>query len=478
MYEEGEEDLTADDEDEDEATATANAEKDERTFLLDEALRFRSDEREGGEVVFAWRDLSGDAGDLYEFVCDTSVQVGTVASFEAVALQCQYERKYRKSRETATEEDLAQFSFSGQMIPETGIEATPQQAVVAATPSPKRSTKSTKSESPMASTTKEKNKFVAPPSAKHPEGKEILTSEIAELHAFEFESGTFVEQDAEVTAIVSEVGNWDYWLQISSDKRDWLGLPVAPELNPVFNFEYRSFIFNHYTEDGSAYSWLLRFKDQEVMERFQEGLMRGLWEHLNQTKWQKAKDMEREYALEAFQDLTMEDAPPYEEDEEEEQPVEEEESDDGTRSEHYDSDEEQDDVTGQPKDKDVNSQLAVGFKNDRTFVVRGSKIGVFKHGTGNNLDFQTNINKVATPKGKLFSPKKVMLHAQDRDMILQNPGDDNSLYRMDLEYGKIVDEYKVHEDIPVNTFAPETVSTTSTHHTNPSPPSIPPDSPN
>jgi hypothetical protein len=28
---------------------------------------------------------------------------------------------------------------------------------------------------------------------------------------------------------------------------------------------------------------------------------------------------------------------------------------------------------------------------------------------------------------------------------------------MDLEYGKIVDEWKVHDDIPVNTFAPEKV---------------------
>lgn len=383
-----------------------------------------------------------------------------MASFEAVAIQCQYERKYRKSRETATEEDLAQFSFDGQVIPEPEIGMNAGVVAHSASPttrkgkSPKQATKTEK-----AMPSKTSSKFVAPPSAKHPEGKELLASETAELHVFEFESGNFIQQDAEVTAMVSEIGNWDYWLQISGAKRDWLGLAVVPDLNPVFNFEYLSFIFNHYTEDGSAFSWLLRFKDHEAMEKFQEGLMQGLWEHLNQAKWQKAKDTEREYALEAFQDLTMEDAPPYEEEEEEEEvavQAEEDESDEGARSEHYDDDEEQNDVIGQPQDKDVNSQLAVGFKNDRTFVVRGSKIGVFKHGTGKTLDFQTNINKVATPNGKLFSPKKVMLHAQDRDMILQNPGDANSLYRMDLEYGKVVDEYKVHEDIPVTTFAPET----------------------
>jgi len=43
-------------------------------------------------------------------------------------------------------------------------------------------------------------------------------------------------------------------------------------------------------------------------------------------------------------------------------------------------------------------------------------------------------------------------------MVLQNGNDPNTLYRMDLEYGKVVDEWKVHDDIPVTTFAPENVS--------------------
>ena len=42
-------------------------------------------------------------------------------------------------------------------------------------------------------------------------------------------------------------------------------------------------------------------------------------------------------------------------------------------------------------------------------------------------------------------------------MILQNGNEPNSLYRMDLEYGKVVDEWKVHDDISVTTFAPEKV---------------------
>lgn len=43
-------------------------------------------------------------------------------------------------------------------------------------------------------------------------------------------------------------------------------------------------------------------------------------------------------------------------------------------------------------------------------------------------------------------------------MILQNRNNPNSLYRMDLEYGKVVDEWKIHDDIAVKSFAPDKVS--------------------
>ncbi|KAK5013493.1 Vacuolar import and degradation protein 27, partial [Cryomyces antarcticus] len=68
-YEEGEEELAAEEDEEDGAVDDLGRDKDEKTFLLDEALRFRTEIREGGETVLAWRDLSGDSGDLYEFVC-------------------------------------------------------------------------------------------------------------------------------------------------------------------------------------------------------------------------------------------------------------------------------------------------------------------------------------------------------------------------------------------------------------------------
>ena len=464
-YEEGEEELLEDDDGEDNTVARLSGEKDEKTFLLDQGLHFRSEIREGGEKVFAWRDLSGDPGDLYEFVCDRSVQASEVGTFELVAVKCQYERKYRKSNETATEKDLQEFNFEEQPIPTASPLASPsirtkapqlpapQPAVAESSTQQTKEIMAPKKSGKEKAPAKEIKPTIAPPSAVPPEATEVLAKETAELHLFDFDSGAFVLQGSSVIATVSEIGTWKYHLHITGSEKEWLGQAVVADINPVFNFEYLSFIFNHYTDDGSAYSWLLRFKDQETEERFQEGLMQALWEQLNETKWKKTTDDDRQYVLDAFQDLTMEDAPPEEEEEAEVEEVE----DDGKRSEHYDTDESEDDVGVRDDDGNVNSQLAVGYKHDRSFVVRGSKIGVFKHTPNNNLEFSTNISKVETPGGKLFSPTKVMLHAEDTNMIMQNGNDPHSLYRMDLEYGKVVDEWKVHDDIPVKTFAPEKV---------------------
>lgn len=464
-YEEGEEELVTDEEGENGAADTLSGEKDEKTFLLDQELRFRSEIREGGEKVLAWRDLSGDPGDLYEFVCDPSISAGEVGTFEIVAIKCQYERKYRKPNENATEKELKQFNFTEQPIPSASPIAGSSPQSFASSPAAKSNSpttqRSSRSQEIMAPKPPKNTKAlterypttVAPAAAVKPKETELLVSERAELHLFDFQSGAFILQDPAIIATVSEVGKWKYWLQITGEEKDWLGQPVVAEINPVFNFEYLSFIFNHYTEDGAAYSWLLRFKTQETLERFQQGLMQALWERLNETKWKKTDEDERQYVLDAFQDLTMEENADKEAEEDELEELE----DDGQRSEHYDTDESEDDVVLREDDGNVNSQLAVGYKHDRSFVVRGSKIGVFKHTPNNNLEFSTNISKVETPGGKLFSPKKVMLHAEDTNMILQKEDDPHSLYRMDLEYGRVVDEWKVHDDIAVKTFAPEKV---------------------
>lgn len=50
----------------------------------------------------------------------------------------------------------------------------------------------------------------------------------------------------------------------------------------------------------------------------------------------------------------------------------------------------------------------------------------------------------------------MMLHNQDSDMLLLDPSNKNSVYRMDLEYGKVVDEWKVSDSVDVNNIIPDT----------------------
>jgi hypothetical protein len=49
-----------------------------------------------------------------------------------------------------------------------------------------------------------------------------------------------------------------------------------------------------------------------------------------------------------------------------------------------------------------------------------------------------------------------MLHEEDTAMVLMDPTYENKLYKMDLEYGKVVEEWKVHDDIPCTAFTPDT----------------------
>lgn len=56
-------------------------------------------------------------------------------------------------------------------------------------------------------------------------------------------------------------------------------------------------------------------------------------------------------------------------------------------------------------DRAKNRVTAVGFK-DRTFVARGSKIGVFRHDSGGSLQYQTT-QQVRLGDGAAFEPEKV-----------------------------------------------------------------------
>jgi len=80
-------------------------------------------------------------------------------------------------------------------------------------------------------------------------------------------------------------------------------------------------------------------------------------------------------------------------------------------SDESDVEEEEDDEDAPkaPNTGDRNSQLTVGYKGDRSYVVRGNNIGVFNHSKDHSVKYYATISNIATPKGKGFKPKNVRL---------------------------------------------------------------------
>jgi len=133
-YEEGEAEL---DEEEAQQGGVAASDKDERVFLLNEDLRLRVDLRDTGETILAWRDLSGDHGDLFEFVCDSATRPEVAAGFELVAVQCQFECKYKRSHTEASDDELREFEFEDEpAIPDASPTPSPTVRSPALSPSP------------------------------------------------------------------------------------------------------------------------------------------------------------------------------------------------------------------------------------------------------------------------------------------------------------------------------------------------------
>lgn len=451
VYEEGEADLEETDEN---GSDLEDESKDERVFLIDEALKICYYSR-GDNVIISWQDLEGEVGDVFEFICAADTKPKTFDMFEFLAKKSQYERKYQKPFEGKEDEDLQEFDFDPEEEEEEAQVLSGEEHAAQDPPTPAK-TKGNQQSAP-ATPAKQTGSSGGNPQRESEIPViygDILITQKASLHLFDVTMSVFIEQADSVEAKVIDMGNFEYWLGIDTaiTKRKILGLPISSTMNPVFNFEHLSFIFNYFS-DSSAYSWLLKFETFELLDEFQKVFLRAFWEVNNKQKWVGAQSEDQDYLIESFGDMDVDD---YDQDLEamDEDDDEEESGAAATRpaqDEDYDEDEEHDEVeTFEGKGK--NSQLAVGMKNDRSYVVRGNKVGVFKQTAQNGLEFSTSIDNVSNLEGKSFVPGNAMLHTQDSSLVLQDPDNEEKLYRMDLETGKVVDEWNIGQD--VKSFGP------------------------
>ncbi|KAF8529192.1 VID27 cytoplasmic protein [Hysterangium stoloniferum] len=431
VFEEGEELLLDEDDETDQ----------ERSFLIDEALHFRLGTFDS-HSTYLWRDLEEDDEDLYEFVA-TGADSVAVAAFEMAIYRAMYERKYSKSAMDIPDARLKQFALNAppsqgkskaKSDDVAGIASAIGNLTVSATP-------------------------VGGSPLQPPSNRPAVISEPAFLYLWDETIEKF-KPEGVVQASIIENGPRDYWLRAQGPEA-FASHQIVPELNPRFATHVQSITWNQYSPRGREQSYCIRFEDMEAFEHFKETYIQCQYEMLHDVAWARVKACclpdEQLYALRSYdEDVEMADGTGEEDEEDEVESELDIEKEEEEEEPPYEQDE--DNPQAQAfKHGGVNKQLVVS--KDRSYVENEGRIGVFKNSQDmGELQYIATINKLVGPKGKgkAFIPKKMMLHNQDTAMILQNPDAPNSLFHLDIEIGKVVEEWKVHDDVTVDHIAPST----------------------
>lgn len=489
VYQEGEDTQSSgfDDSDDDESDSqnishdlTTN--KDEWKFSLTDELSFCVFDKPDGSRCISWRDLNGDLGDEFEFVIDQEVKKHDVDAFVLDLYKCLYENKYQQSSLGVSESKLKQeFTIDPKSRHQVLGLSELQESLSYSTPD---------AELPNSDLDEDFHDAIAGNSSFEPNGTVIYTCKDFSLHLFDVETGTFkIQADKpNVELKIYDLGSWEYTLYIAeieqSDNPIQINATITQNMSPTFNYQHSSFIFNHYvvgtTNELSGYSWLLKFPGFEKLQQFQSIFMQTMWQALHKSKYSVSKSDE-DYITDSLKKIDLEDdedvrdeigeLTKYEDKDTEEDEQEEEEEDIMNVIEsrirgkakpktlfvtelddEYGDDEQDREEKMFQTTREKNSGLAVGYANERTYVVRGDKLGVF--GTDGGLNFKTTITNMRDLKGKRFVPKKTLLHQEDQYMIMSNDDNSNALYKMDLNRGKIFEEWNIDDDIPIVSFGP------------------------
>ncbi|KAI8803463.1 VID27 cytoplasmic protein-domain-containing protein [Cladochytrium replicatum] len=472
VFEEGEEELEE---------TSDEPEEHERTFLIDEVIGLRKTGKSGGPYSITWADPDDDMCS-YEYAIDDGVNEVTVAAFEQMVYHCMFERRYKKAYSEAQDEEIEKYVARVKAIareekeaslapktptkvgtsklvgtpetPATPFGRRPMDMSAAATPTPARPSKLGGKAAPetpvagMAGAASGKSPKLAT-AVQVPKG-EILSLVPSQL--FVYNIGKMQHEfRGNVEASLIETEEYKFVLYVR-DENPKLCCVVDDQMNGLFFNETLSFQWNQMDEsEGFLFSWSLRFPDVGMFDRFRDTFVRCVYEAKNQEEFEKMAQSEKNYIINAFQeDVEMSDAGDWVEDEEEEE-EEEDEEEDGEEADDDDEEEEQEAYEAGEK----NSHLVVGYKHERSFVSRGNKIGVFKYTDDDQLAHHTTINGIKDMKGATFSPRKLMLHEQDSSMLLMAPNNPHSIFRMDLEAGKVVEEWNVDDIMTVDEILPE-----------------------
>lgn len=458
--------------------------KDEWTFTISEELKLYYNTKPDGLTAISWNDMNGDIGDKFEFVIDGDVKINEVNNFILCLFKSIYEQKYQTSSLGINNmEQLQEFIYDPKLEQAQFDELKTLHNKSNYSDDYYEDESEAEGEVESDEEFHDATEFSDAPEVK---GKTVYEFKNFDLHLYVPDSTTFVLNTPKdkTWAKIIEAEKWKYYM-IVKIPNGYLNAPIDLSLCQLFDEKFVSFVFNYFVVSSdnkvSSQSWLLKFDTLEQLKEVKEVVSRYLWQGLNRKELGESyTDADKEYLIDAFSRLALNNTETENSSEEENSNSDEEEDDESkmdilinsnirdksTRKlfvDEYDEDDEYGDYedernyeTNFKGKKDKNSSLTVGIANDRSFVTRGEKLGVFSN-RQDGIRYETTIASLKNSKGKSLVPKNLVLHQRDQFMVLQ---DDiplqNKLYKADLEYGKVVEEWDVEGsgvDV-ITSFAP------------------------
>lgn len=465
--------------------------KDEWNFLIVPDLHFEISESYDGSNI-KWIDLNGDYGDKFEFTIDEDVKLKDFIQFKTALFKCLYELKYHTSADNIEANDLKEFEkvqdpeltiddFKNDLLGYhkhindseiNGVESkTPNYKTIPkpVLQQPQDSSTFVKSHTSSDSDFGQYDSKIA---TKFRDDIDINSDDIIfetpDISLFLFNSITtkFDLIDKVELKLINRT-KWNYSL-ILIGKVVKFETRINSNMNPTFNFEFLSFVFNYFklnidNKSLDANSFLIKFNNQEALMSFKNYFIKLMWQVTNKKNFDNENN-ENEYMNDMILNNSLAES-------------EVDRMDDGIEEDQWQSDSDSSESTGEdneyskrrtkliyessepmpkmtPSSTESNSLMALGYGNNRSYVVRGNNLGVFKN-TDDDVEFETNINNITNKLGDLVIPDKVMLQNQDQNMVFKGKDNNQLLYRMDLNRGQIVEQWEINnKDGRIEEFGP------------------------
>lgn len=435
------------------ATSAQSKKDDEWTFKL-QGLGFYKKWNEQGSLSFVWNNTLGDEEDeRVQFMVSPEVSMRDVEQFLQTVYRCEYEAKFKKPGKSASKRDVENVAAESEALSRDQSDELSRKLqglnMEGSHGDDDEEAGDDYFEDAREVQVPSLRKLRKNPPKGVPKGKQLCSLE-AEVLVFDPLEEKFMSQEKNATVLIIETGQYEYWLSVQGNPTK-LGTDLLPHINPTFDFVALGFIFN-YTFNQITLSFMLKFSEIEACTEFQACVSKCLWMSLNKKPWGEVPGEQKQFILNFSAAVENDLNEILEEDEREARRRQEEDEEEESEDEHPERStkilsseafEDEPSTLSRPL-SEGNKSLTVAYKNDRSYVVRDNKIGVFKTDQ-DGMDFVAAIRNISDLKGDRINPHDPMLYMEDRNLILRDDKDRSKLFKMDLERGKVIEEWGTGE---------------------------------